>query len=241
MDHDSVLHSLPTSSHYESVVTEPNISLPDSRSPSRLGTAEYLEEELADISASDEDESISDISESSMEEIFCPLFTFPTPPPCQRHTTELITSATQIMTITPFTPHPRPVISAPRHAYPHHGHSRSSLMHMKWFWHSRHTDWQSWDARVTNQAYDGIDDKLETPADDYQMTNDFPFSPVQPMCQNIIPNSIATSHCPKILGETALDTSRKFFFAADHGEDDHDAEGDGYEITTVANPQGDQD
>jgi hypothetical protein len=225
MDHNSFLYSLPTSPNCEGVP----IPSPSPSCLGYLGTTEYLEEESAYLSASDEDESMSYTSESSMEEIFCPLYTFPTPP-CQQHTTKLITSTHQNMTITPFTPHQRPVVSAPRHAYPHHGYSRSSLMHIKWFWHSRHTDWLNWGAGVTNQAYDGIDGELETSTDDYQTTDSHTVSPARPLCRNIISHSIAPSHYPQRLGDTTSNELRKFFFATDDGDDDH--EGDDYEIVT---------
>jgi hypothetical protein len=48
-----------------------------------------------------------------------------------------------------------------RHDYPHRGHSRSALMHQKWFWHARREEWTEWEnhkeaIEPTAEAYDGI-------------------------------------------------------------------------------------
>jgi hypothetical protein len=55
----------------------------------------------------------------------------------------------------------RPATTALRHDYTHHGHSKSSLNHTKWFWHARHDRWLDWEAHVATasasaSAYGGI-------------------------------------------------------------------------------------
>ncbi|KAF8842966.1 hypothetical protein BDN67DRAFT_278874 [Paxillus ammoniavirescens] len=58
-------------------------------------------------------------------------------------------------------------VSAQRFNYPHHGFSRSALLHQKSFWNSRHDEWMEWQSRAerdearkrsleTNNAYTGI-------------------------------------------------------------------------------------
>ncbi|KDQ58346.1 hypothetical protein JAAARDRAFT_34141 [Jaapia argillacea MUCL 33604] len=46
----------------------------------------------------------------------------------------------------------------PRHNYPHHGFSRSALMHQKWFWNNRYEEHAGWQlcSATGSAAYDGI-------------------------------------------------------------------------------------
>src|SRR4051812_38377700 len=44
-----------------------------------------------------------------------------------------------------------------RHAYPNRGHSKSSLLHQKSFWHDRYEEWIAWQAQFDfENAYGGI-------------------------------------------------------------------------------------
>ncbi|ESK96215.1 hypothetical protein Moror_7205 [Moniliophthora roreri MCA 2997] len=67
-------------------------------------------------------------------------------------------------------PHPRsprsPVVSPQpqRHAYEHHGQSRHSLMHTKWFWAMREEEWAEYAVCVQHiPAYGGIEPIHEIP------------------------------------------------------------------------------
>ncbi|TDL25920.1 hypothetical protein BD410DRAFT_783909 [Rickenella mellea] len=49
-------------------------------------------------------------------------------------------------------------VSLVRHAYPHRGHSKSSLLHQKSFWNERYDQWVAWEAECDfERAYGGID------------------------------------------------------------------------------------
>jgi hypothetical protein len=118
----------------------------------------FMEEDLTDISLSDEYESASDASESSVEDHDSNLSLFPSPPP-QSSPSDASTSSTHFVPFLVFMPHPRQANTTRPPNYTHHGHSRSSLMHTKWFWHVRRIEWLDWDARAAalERAYDGIE------------------------------------------------------------------------------------
>ncbi|EGO03989.1 hypothetical protein SERLA73DRAFT_69788 [Serpula lacrymans var. lacrymans S7.3] len=107
-----------------------------------------------DSSSDDSDsESLSDEDQTSYQIVF------PPPPtknvPCtssETHIPEPVRPTAQTAT-TPENTSSLPIPLSPsakqalRLAYPHHGFSRSALMHQKWFWSSRHDEWVEWQAR----------------------------------------------------------------------------------------------
>ncbi|EPQ52366.1 hypothetical protein GLOTRDRAFT_132479 [Gloeophyllum trabeum ATCC 11539] len=145
----------------------------DRHSYTRIYESTESDTDTSFCSTSDSDfdqEDDSDTSDSSADDefIFDAFFT-PKPirastPPPEEHLPTLPPAAVyQPSPLSPHgrEPHTRMATTHPRHAYPHRGMSRSSLMYTKYFWQTRHEEWQEWEAQVEESqaaagAYDGI-------------------------------------------------------------------------------------
>ncbi|KII87692.1 hypothetical protein PLICRDRAFT_42204 [Plicaturopsis crispa FD-325 SS-3] len=119
-----------------------------------------------------DDDSGSDISDSSLDDEFGRgLSMFPPPPPPQSPTRSHVRPVrpprpksppgqSQPVISSLLSPHrPAAVLGASpaRLQYAHHGFSQSALMHQKWLWGSRYDQWDEWHGRLKDaEAYGGM-------------------------------------------------------------------------------------
>lgn len=112
-----------------------------------------------EISEDEEDESSRSPSQHTQSTFEFPSFDTPPPTDCSSWTLRPKYSCLPSPLSTIYDPaKPYSFRHTPRrHVYRQHGHSRHSLLHLKWFWAIREEEWVARTARIRDsQAYDGL-------------------------------------------------------------------------------------